>query len=48
MKPPKLKAPAGATDTHMHFYGKEGTQAPGTFLPGEKKFWEQAKKAPPE
>jgi D-galactarolactone isomerase len=34
MKPPKLKAPQGATDTHMHFYGKEGTQAPGTFLPG--------------
>ena len=34
MKPPKLKAPKGACDTHMHFYGKEGTQAPGTFLPG--------------
>jgi len=34
MKTPKLKAPKGACDTHMHFYGKEGTQAPGTFLPG--------------
>jgi D-galactarolactone isomerase len=34
MKKPKLVAPPGATDTHMHFYGKEGTQAPGTFLPG--------------
>jgi D-galactarolactone isomerase len=34
MNPPKLKAPKGACDTHMHFYGKEGTQAPGTFLPG--------------
>jgi D-galactarolactone isomerase len=34
MKKPKLAAPRGACDTHMHFYGKEGTQAPGTFLPG--------------
>lgn len=34
MRQPKLKAPPGACDTHMHFYGKEGTQAPGTFLPG--------------
>jgi D-galactarolactone isomerase len=34
MKKPKLIAPPGATDTHMHFYGKDGTQAPGTFLPG--------------
>jgi len=34
MKKPKLVAPRGACDTHMHFYGKEGTQAPGTFLPG--------------
>ena len=33
-KKPRLSAPKGATDTHMHFYGKEGTQAPGTFLPG--------------
>ena len=31
---PKLAVPPGACDTHMHFYGKEGTQAPGTFLPG--------------
>ena len=34
MKTPKLAVPKGACDTHMHFYGKEGTQAPGTFLPG--------------
>jgi len=34
MKQPRLKAPPGACDTHMHFYGKDGTQAPGTFLPG--------------
>jgi D-galactarolactone isomerase len=34
MKKPRLVAPAGATDTHMHFYGNDGTQAPGTFLPG--------------
>ena len=34
MRQPRLKAPPGACDTHMHFYGKEGTQAPGTFLPG--------------
>jgi len=34
VKKPKLVVPKGACDTHMHFYGKEGTQAPGTFLPG--------------
>ena len=31
MKTPKLAVPKGACDTHMHFYGKEGTQAPGTY-----------------
>jgi len=34
VKKPRLVVPKGACDTHMHFYGKEGTQAPGTFLPG--------------
>ncbi|MBV8030460.1 MAG: amidohydrolase family protein [Betaproteobacteria bacterium] len=35
MKKPRVVAPAGATDTHMHFYIEgTGTQAPGTFLPG--------------
>ncbi len=35
LKQPKVKAPPGATDTHMHFYVEgSGTQAPGTFLPG--------------
>ncbi len=34
-KQPKVKAPPGSTDTHMHFYIEgSGTQAPGTFLPG--------------
>ena len=31
---PKLKAPRGACDTHMHFYDTKTPQAPGTFLPG--------------
>jgi D-galactarolactone isomerase len=34
MKAPKLKAPQGATDTHMHFYDERIAPAPGTFLPG--------------
>jgi D-galactarolactone isomerase len=31
---PKLKAPSGACDTHMHFYDQAIPGAPGTFLPG--------------
>jgi len=31
---PKLKAPRGACDTHMHFYDEAIPGAPGTFLPG--------------
>jgi len=31
---PKLKAPRGACDTHMHFYDQGVPGAPGTFLPG--------------
>lgn len=31
---PKLKVPAGACDTHMHFYDTAVPGAPGTFLPG--------------
>jgi D-galactarolactone isomerase len=33
-KKPKLAAPAGACDTHMHFYDTAIAGAPGTFLPG--------------
>ena len=31
---PRLAAPPGACDTHMHFYGQKVPGAPGTFLPG--------------
>ena len=31
---PRLKAPPGTTDTHMHIYVQGVPQAPGTFLPG--------------
>jgi len=31
---PKLVAPRGACDTHMHFYDQNIPGAPGTFLPG--------------
>ena len=31
---PKLVAPRGACDTHMHFYDQSIPGAPGTFLPG--------------
>ncbi len=31
---PKLATPAGACDTHMHFYDQGIAGAPGTFLPG--------------
>jgi D-galactarolactone isomerase len=31
---PKLQAPRGACDTHMHFYDQAIPGAPGTFLPG--------------
>lgn len=31
---PKLAAPRGACDTHMHFYDERVPGAPGTFLPG--------------
>ena len=34
MKAPKLKAPKGACDTHMHFYDSKAPVAPGTFMPG--------------
>ena len=34
MKQPKLAAPRGACDTHMHFYDERVPGAPGTFLPG--------------
>jgi D-galactarolactone isomerase len=34
LRQPKLKAPPGTTDTHMHIYEQGGSQAPGTFLPG--------------
>src|SRR5262245_33001308 len=30
-----MKAPAGACDTHMHFYDTKIPGAPGTFLPGD-------------
>jgi D-galactarolactone isomerase len=30
-----MKAPAGACDTHMHFYDTKRPGAPGTFLPGD-------------
>ena len=30
----RIRAPAGACDTHMHFYDKKRPGAPGTFLPG--------------
>ena len=30
----KLKTPAGATDTHMHFYDGASSAAPGTPHPG--------------
>jgi D-galactarolactone isomerase len=33
-KKPKLQAPRGACDTHMHFYDQAIPGAPGTFLPG--------------
>jgi D-galactarolactone isomerase len=33
-KKPKLVAPPGACDTHMHFYDQGIPGAPGTFLPG--------------
>ena len=33
-KKPKLQAPRGACDTHIHFYDTTTPQAPGTFLPG--------------
>jgi len=33
-KKPKLRAPRGACDTHMHFYDHAVPGAPGTFLPG--------------
>lgn len=35
MTSPKVKAPAGATDTHMHFYDPKLPVAPGAFMPGE-------------
>ncbi len=31
---PKLAAPPGACDTHMHFYDAQVPGAPGTFMPG--------------
>jgi D-galactarolactone isomerase len=31
---PKLVAPRGACDTHMHFYDEKAPVAPGTFMPG--------------
>ena len=31
---PSLRAPAGACDTHMHFYDEKAPAAPGTFFPG--------------
>ena len=31
---PRLAAPPGACDTHMHFYDQKVPGAPGTFLPG--------------
>jgi D-galactarolactone isomerase len=34
MKKPKLAAPRGACDTHMHFYDEKAAVAPGTFMPG--------------
>lgn len=33
--PPRLKAPAGTTDTHMHFYDSRYTTIPGTPTPGD-------------
>ncbi|OGA08716.1 MAG: hypothetical protein A3D95_00015 [Betaproteobacteria bacterium RIFCSPHIGHO2_12_FULL_69_13] len=33
-KRPKLAAPPGACDTHMHFYDAQVPGAPGTFMPG--------------
>jgi D-galactarolactone isomerase len=30
----RLRVPAGACDTHMHFYDEKRPAAPGTFLPG--------------
>jgi D-galactarolactone isomerase len=32
-EPPRLKAPAGTTDTHMHFYNSSYAALPGTPLP---------------
>ncbi len=32
---PRLAAPPGACDTHMHFYDQNVPGAPGTFLPGD-------------
>jgi len=34
MSKPKIAVPAGACDTHMHFYDEKIPAAPGTFLPG--------------
>jgi D-galactarolactone isomerase len=31
---PRLAAPRGACDTHMHFYDEKAPVAPGTFMPG--------------
>lgn len=33
--PPRLKAPAGTTDTHMHFYDSRYPTIPGTPTPGD-------------
>lgn len=31
----RVRVPAGACDTHMHFYDAKRPAAPGTFLPGD-------------
>ena len=32
-KPPRLKAPAGTCDTHMHFYSRQYPALPNTLNP---------------
>jgi D-galactarolactone isomerase len=34
-EPPRLKAPAGTTDTHIHFYDSRYSTLPGTPTPGD-------------
>jgi D-galactarolactone isomerase len=35
-RPPKLVTPAGATDTHIHFYDATAPVAPGAPMPGDR------------